>query len=105
MSLGGCADLEYMPDLSADHRCNKNKRTNNTVINKTSNEPYISNLIVYVQPRCKVIPLYFSRAISVARLTQEPEVPSSIPGPVTYFVSPSTDPTRAERNGAQFITG
>ena len=34
-------------------------------------------------------------AQSIARLTQEPEVPSSIPGPATYFRSPSTDSRRA----------
>ena len=31
----------------------------------------------------------------VARLTQEPEAPSSIPGPVTYFLSPSADSGKA----------
>ena len=34
-------------------------------------------------------------AQSVAHLTQEPEVPGSIPGPVTYFRSPSADSRRA----------
>ena len=34
-------------------------------------------------------------AQSVAHLTQEPEVPGSIPGPATYFVSPSADSRRA----------
>ena len=31
----------------------------------------------------------------VVRLTEEPEVPGSIPGPATYFLSPSTDSRRA----------
>ena len=34
-------------------------------------------------------------AQSVARLTQEPEVPGSIPGPATYFLSPSAVSGRA----------
>ena len=34
-------------------------------------------------------------AQSVALLTQEPEVPGSIPGPATTFVSPSADSRRA----------
>ena len=33
-------------------------------------------------------------AQSVARLIKEPGVPGSIPGPVTYFVSPSADSRR-----------
>ena len=33
--------------------------------------------------------------LSVTCLTQEPEVPGSIPGPATTFVSPSTDSRRA----------
>ena len=32
---------------------------------------------------------------SVTRLTEEPEVPDSIPVPATYFVSPSADSNRA----------
>ena len=34
-------------------------------------------------------------AQSVGRLTHEPEIRGSIPGPATYFVSPSTDSRRA----------
>ena len=36
-----------------------------------------------------------SYATSVARLTQKPEVPGSIPDPATYFQSPSADSNSA----------
>ena len=34
------------------------------------------------------------RAVGSASATQQPEVPGSIPGPATYFVSPSADSRR-----------
>ena len=42
-----------------------------------------------------VLYVFYLNFLSVARLTQELEIPGSIPGPATYFISPSAESRRA----------